>query len=230
MRIFSREKQQSSPKNISIGALATGLLLAFMFGVAVGFSLANQPETVAEVEVDRYDIPIDEYDAVYGSPDAPVVIVEFTDYQCPYCQRYYVQTFSQIIETYGDQIYYVVKDLPLVSIHPEAVPAAIAAHCAEEQDAFWEYHEQLFLQEQGLGEAAYQNYAENLGLNLTAFNQCLDSSRYDQAVLADTDILESINAPISTPTFFINGQYIAGAQAFSTFAQVIDAELETAAQ
>lgn len=239
MRIFSREKRETGNKNLSISILFAGLPLTFIFGLMVGYQLWGQPDGQAAnpsaaqpnqqpAAAQRYDIPIDDFDEVRGPADAKVVMVEFTDYECPYCQRYYIETYTQIIETYGDQILYVVKDLPLTSIHPNAVPAAIAAHCAGEQDSFWEFHGLLFEREGGLNDQLYQGFAENLNLEMDSFNDCLDSGRYDQAVLADTNILQRINARISTPTFFINGQYVAGAQPFSVFAGLIEAELAAA--
>jgi protein-disulfide isomerase len=132
------------------------------------------------------------------------------------------------MNTYGDQIHYVFKDLPLSSIHPDAVPAANAAHCADEQDDFWTYHKLLFSGQLGLSDDAYLAYADSLGLDMDAFATCLAENRYVDVVMEDTSVLTAINAPLSTPTFFINGQYVAGAQPFSTFAQLIDAELEAA--
>jgi protein-disulfide isomerase len=230
MRIFNREKPEGSQKKISISALGVGLVMAFVFGVAFGYQWGNQPyqEDEEETVAQRLDIPIDEDDGTRGSPDAPVVIIEFTDYECYYCNRYYTETFSQIIEAYGDQIYYVVKDLPLPSIHPNAIPSAKAVHCASEQDAFWEYHDMLFGQALGLSDEAYQSYAQGLGLDMSAFNDCLDNGRYDQLVLADIDVLEANRIPLSTPTFFINGQYLAGAQPFSVFSEIIETELAAA--
>jgi protein-disulfide isomerase len=209
-------------------------------GLMVGYRLWGQPEAQAgdqpaaqpaqqqQGNARRQNIPIDEYDAVRGPADAKVVMIEFTDYECPYCQRYYTETFTQIMEAYGDQILYVVKDLPLVNIHPNAAPAAIAAHCAGEQDSFWEFHGMLFSQELGLNDEAYQSYAQNLELDLPSFNDCITSTRYDQAVLADMTILQQVGAQISTPTFFINGMYVAGAQPFSVFAEIIESELAAA--
>jgi protein-disulfide isomerase len=236
MRIFDKEKKKDGDQNLTISLLIAGLPIMLIVGLFIGYQLwgQDQPNPDAQAQQQgndptrRVEIPIDEYDVVRGPADAKVTVVEFTDYQCPYCQRYYVQTYQRIIEEYGDQIRYVLKDLPLTSMHPEAAPAAVAAHCANEQDSFWEYHELLFLQPQGLGEQAYQTYAENLGLDIAIFNDCLDSGDYDQAVLADIDILTSAGVPLSTPTFFINGQYIAGAQPFEAFAQVIEAELAAA--
>lgn len=229
MRIFNRDKNRTGNNNLLVSLLWAGLPIAFIAGLMFGYQLWGKDRPAAQEQAAapdrRVEIPIDKYDAVRGPKDAKVVMVEFTDYQCPYCQRYYNETFNQIIAAYGDQIQYVLKDLPLESIHPEAVPASIAAHCAGEQDAFWEYHDLLFSMELGLGDEAYQAYAQTLEIDTDEFNDCLSSGRYSQAVVADINILTANGIPLSTPTFFINGRYIAGAQAFATFAQVIEAEL-----
>jgi protein-disulfide isomerase len=231
MRIFAKDSQKAVGSSSTITVLLAALPLSLLLGLWLGYQIWGTPNVQLDqqtAEIESYDIPIDEYDAVRGPADAKVTIVEFTDYECGYCQRYYTTTFPQIIEQYGDQIQYVVKDLPLVSIHPNAIPASIAAHCAGEQNAFWEYHDLLFNMQFGLNDDAYQAYAQNLGLDLGSFNTCLDSGNYDRAVMADTNILTNINAPLSTPTFFINGQYLAGAQPFEVFAQLIEAELAAA--
>jgi protein-disulfide isomerase len=232
MRIFNRDRRETGKRDLTISAMLAGLPIAFLLGMLLGYQLWGKSGVIIDADqqtVNSFvDIPIDENDFVYGPADADVVVIEFTDYQCPYCQRYYMETFQQIIETYGDRILYVVKDLPLVTIHPEALPAAVAAHCAGEQDAFWEYHDLLFNQAYGLNDEAYQLYAEALGLDMSAFTSCVDSGRYNQVVLEDTDVLEANRVPLSTPTFFINGTYLAGAQPFSVFAQAIDAELAAA--
>jgi len=231
MRIFGKETQKTDRRNPSVSILFAGLPLSLLLGLWLGYQFWGRPNLQLDQqagEIPRYEIPIDEFDAVRGPADAKVTIVEFTDYECPYCQRYSTTTFHQIIEQYGDQIRYVVKDLPLVSIHSNAIPASIAGHCAGEQNSFWEYHDLLFTMQLGLNDQAYQSYAQNLGLDLDSFNDCLNSGRYDRAVLADTNILTNINAPVSTPTFFINGQYLAGAQPFEVFAGLIEAELAAA--
>jgi len=231
MRIFGNETQKTDRRSPSVSILFAGLPLSLLLGLWLGYQLWGKPNVQLDQqtgEITRYEIPIDEHDAVRGPADAKVTIVEFTDYECSYCQRYYTSTYPQIMEQYGDKVRYVVKDLPLVSIHPNAIPASIAVHCASEQDAFWEYHDLLFNMQFGLGDEAYQSYAQNLDLDLGSFNTCLGSGRYDRAVLADTSILTNINAPVSTPTFFINGQYVAGAQPFEIFAQLIEEELAAA--
>ncbi len=226
----NKRKGASASSNIT-SVLIAGLPFMFIAGLFVGFQLWGKPNVQADQEANvtqRYEIPISNDDPYLGSLDAPVTIVEFSDYECPYCQRYHSETFAQIINTYGDQIRYVFKDLPLTSIHPDAVPAANAAHCADEQNVFWTYHELLFSGQLGLSDDAYLAYADSLGLDMAAFSTCLAENRYVDVVMEDTAVLTAINAPLSTPTFFINGQYVAGAQAFSTFAQIIDAELEAA--
>jgi protein-disulfide isomerase len=207
----------------------------FIAGLFVGYQVWGKPNVQADQAANnpsnpapRYEITIEDDDPVLGSEDAMVTIVEFSDYECPYCQRYHSQTFSQILATYGDQIRYVFKDLPLTSIHPNAVPAANAAHCAHEQNAFWDFHNLLFSMQQGLNDNAYAAYANQLGLDTASFEECLNEGRYVNVVMQDTNVLTAINAPLSTPTFFINGQYLAGAQPFSEFARLIDAELESA--
>lgn len=230
---MSQKNKKSAVSNpTAFSALIAGLPLMFIAGMFVGYQIWGKPNVQADQasvnpsgEIPRYVIQITEDDPVLGSQDAAVTIIEFSDYECPYCQRYHAQTFSQIIATYGNQIRYVFKDLPLSSIHPNAVPAANAAHCAREQNAFWDFHDLLFSMQQGLNDQAYNNYALQLGLDTTAFEECLNEGRYINLVMEDTSILTAINAPLSTPTFFINGQYLAGAQPFSEFARLIEAEL-----
>ncbi len=228
-------RKRAAPNNTAFSALIAGLPLMFIAGMFVGYQLWGKPNVQADQAADspstpaqRYDIPIEDDDPVLGSETAAVTIIEFSDYECPYCQRYHDQTFDQILATYGDQIRYVYKDLPLTSIHPNAVPAANAAHCAHEQNAFWDFHDLLFSLQRGLNDTAYVAYADQLGLDMPSFEECLNEGRYVNIVMKDTAVLTAINAPLSTPTFFINGQYLAGAQPFSVFAQLIDAELESA--
>jgi len=224
-------KKRSAPKPASVSALIAGLPLMFLAGMFLGYQIWGTPNIQADQAADssgRYEIPIEDDDPVLGRADAPVTIVEFSDYECPYCQRYHAETFSQIIDTYGDQIRYVFKDLPLTSIHANAVPAANAAHCAHEQNMFWEFHDLLFSMQLGLSTEAYFAYANALGLDQATFEACLNEGRYVNTVMEDVGVLTRLNAPLSTPTFFINGQYLAGAQPFSVFAQMIEAELENA--
>lgn len=176
------------------------------------------------------DVPIADAYGI-GDPDAPVIIVEYTDYQCPYCGRHAQQTFPQIKEQYIDtgQVYYVFKDFPLTSIHPQAVEAAEAARCAGEQEAFAAMHDLLFGGQQewnGRDDAAaiFTTYAGQLDLDTTAFSDCLASDKYHEAIGADLE--EGIGFGIQgTPGFFINGRFLSGAQPFANFQQAIESTL-----
>lgn len=164
-----------------------------------------------------------------GEKDAPVTIVEFSDYQCPYCKRYIDETYPQIWEEYGSQIYYIFRDYPL-PFHPHAQKTAEAARCAGDQGKYWEMHDLLFSERDQWAEkeeidADLANYAARLGLNKSEFNECLSSGKYAQAVKDDMALGEKMGVS-GTPTFFINGQKLVGAQPFEAFRVIIDAELE----
>ena len=184
----------------------------------------SEPQGASETpQVVRYDIPIDD-DPIIGPEEAPITIVEFSDYECPYCQRWHTEVFERLLEAYPDEVRLVYRDFPLASIHPNATPAAIAANCAREQDVFWDYHDKLFKMELGLNTEAYQEYASQLEIDTEEFNECLDSGRYDEEVQADFDFAANLGVR-STPTFFINGIAVVGAQPFEVFQQVIEQEL-----
>ena len=184
---------------------------------------AGVPEVEPTPEFQRYDIPEDD-DPVLGPDQAPITIVEFSDYECPYCRKWHVEVWPQLQAAYGDQIRLVYRDFPLTSIHGNAVSAATAANCASDQDAYWEYSEKLFSMKLNLGRSTYENYAEELGLDMAAFNQCLDDGTYVDEVMADYQFAADLGVR-STPTFFINGIPVVGAQPFEVFKNVIDGEL-----
>jgi protein-disulfide isomerase len=163
-------------------------------------------------------------DPVKGPAAAPVTIVEFSDFQCPFCSRVN-PTLKQIEETYGDKVRIVFRDYPLLQIHPQAAKAAEAASCAAEQGKFWEMHDKLFANQQKLAVADLKAHATELGLKAEEFNQCLDSGKKEAGWKKDLEegTAYGIN---STPAFFINGRLISGAQPFEAFKQLIDEELE----
>jgi protein-disulfide isomerase len=129
-----------------------------------------------------------------------------------------------LIDAYGDQIRFVYRDFPLESIHANAKPAAEAANCANEQGEFWEYHDKLFSMELGLSSEAYQEYATQLGLDIDEFQECFESGRYQEEVQLDFEFAANLGVR-STPTFFVNGIAVVGAQPFEVFQQVIEKEL-----
>jgi protein-disulfide isomerase len=199
--------------------------LAFFLGLGGGYLLwgSKTPTVAADTNsVKRVDVSTDD-DPSIGPADAPVTIIEFSDYQCPYCQVWYKQVYQQLLASYPDKIRFVYRDLPL-PMHPEAVPAAEAANCAGEQNAYWKYHDALFDQQYGLNRAAYEHYAADLGLDTEAFAACLDSHRYQGEVQADAN--DATRVGISgTPSFVVNGRILVGALPFSDFKTVIDEEL-----
>jgi protein-disulfide isomerase len=184
---------------------------------------AAQVSTPATSQIVRYDVPVDD-DPAIGPEDAPITIVEFSDYECPYCRKWHSEVFTKLQDEYPQQVRLVYRDFPLSSIHANAAPAAEAANCANEQGKFWPYHENLFSMELGLSDEAYQKYATRLGMNVQSFQECMESNRYEAEVQADYQFAADLGVR-STPTFFINGIAIVGAQPFDVFKQVIDKEL-----
>jgi protein-disulfide isomerase len=163
-----------------------------------------------------------------GSDDAPVTMVEFTDYQCPFCGRFYSQTLDQIKTEYVDtgKVKLYIKDFPLDSIHPQARPAANAARCAAEQGNFWDFHDKLFDNQGSLSESNYKIWAGEIGVDQAQFDSCLDSKKYDELVTADLN--EGTAAGIrGTPGFIVDGQLVSGAQPFAAFQQIIEASLSS---
>jgi protein-disulfide isomerase len=157
-----------------------------------------------------------------GGAKAPVTIIEFSDYQCPFCKRA-ESVVDQVMTTYGDKVRLVFRDYPL-PMHPQARPAAEAANCANAQGKFWEYHQKLFANQSALSEDKLKEYAKELGLDTAKFNQCLDAKQFKAAI--DKDIEDGSKVGVSgTPAFFINGRMLSGAQPFDKFKEVIDDEL-----
>jgi protein-disulfide isomerase len=157
-----------------------------------------------------------------GPASAPIELVEFSDFQCPFCLRAH-PTVQQVLSTYGDKIRFVYRNYPLPS-HPNARPAAEAAQCANEQGKFWEYHDRLFADQTKLSDADLKASAAALGMDAPKFNTCLDSHKYKTRI--DTDLQAGNEAGVNgTPAFFVNGRLLNGAQPYEEFKRVIDEEL-----
>jgi len=179
----------------------------------------NSPGVAERVEVDIGNAP------VLGDKNAPVTIVEFSDYQCPYCERHFTQTYPQLKANYVDtgKAKIVFMDFPL-SFHPEAQKAAEAARCAGEQGKYWEMHDKLFENQATLSPENEKKWARELGIDGAKFDTCLNSGKYTKAVQDDLNYGASLGIQ-GTPGFFVNGILVNGAQPFSAFKAVIDAEL-----
>lgn len=160
---------------------------------------------------------------VRGNPNAPVMIVEFSDFQCPFCRR--VQpTLTALLRRYPDKVALSYRDFPLREIHPQAQGAAEAARCAGDQGKFWEYHDRLFAEGTAFDRPALLGHAQALGLDAKTFEACVDSGRYRAAVEADVEAANRAGVA-GTPAFFINGVFLDGAQPITQFEKVVDAEL-----
>lgn len=211
--------------------LAGFLPVVFLLGLGLGWLLwgadspsneqANQPAATAPVR--RIAVEVGDSPAL-GPADAPITIVEFSDYECPFCARWHQQVYKRLMQEYEGKIRFVYRDFPLTSIHANATPAAIAAHCAGEQGAYFPFHDALFSYQYELGREAYLTYAAELGLDSQSFTACLEENRHADKVQASLDYGLSVGVS-STPTFFVNGIAIVGAQPYEVFQQVIEQEL-----
>ncbi|HUE88657.1 MAG TPA: thioredoxin domain-containing protein [Vicinamibacterales bacterium] len=170
----------------------------------------------------RQEVGIEPTDPVKGPAGAPITIVEYSDYQCPYCARVN-PALDRVVQTYGDKVKIVFKDFPLPN-HPEAPKAAEAAHCAGEQGNYWEMHDRLFANQQSLQIPQIKQYATALELDMNAFNQCLDSGKHASRVAENMKAGEALGVA-STPTLYVNGRPVVGAQPFEFFKAIIDEEL-----
>ena len=211
------------------------VVVAFCVGVLTGYFIwgrntaAKTPSPSAaaaaatQPSFRRYDIPTEGFPST-GPADASITIVEFSDFQCPYCQKWYAQVYQPLMAAYPGKIRFVYRNFPLTQIHPQAMPAAEASLCAGEQNAYWQYHDKLFENSAALNDDLYATLAADLGLDTTAFETCMSTHKYQDKIKADMQFSIDLGVQ-STPTFFINGIPIVGAQPLANFQQVIDNEL-----
>jgi len=164
-------------------------------------------------------------DTIKGDKDAPVTIVEWSDFECPFCTRFYTQTLGQIDEQYikTGKVKLIYRDFPL-GFHANAQKAGEAAECAGEQEKFWEMHDKLFEEGVSGGVDSFKQFAKDLGLDAAKFDECLDSGAMADEVKKDMADGAAVGIT-GTPGFIINGQLVSGAQPFENFKQVIEAEL-----
>lgn len=256
-----RERRATGPivirKSTVYIVLATALLFfALGFFAHSFFYPGNPTQTAVKASADsnpasarpepdqaaagRITVSVDD-DPVLGREDAPLTIIEFSDFQCPFCRTFWSRTLDQLTTNYIDtgRIKFVYRDFPISSIHPGAQPAAEATECADDQGKYWEMHDKIFERqnEQGRGTVQFdvadlKAWAAEIGLNMEEFNDCLDSGKYAQEV--QKDLLDGQRAGVrGTPTFFIGTEQdgyveLVGAQPYAAFRQVIEAELELA--
>jgi|GEM_PF-421036 len=197
--------------------------------------IANGLEAVPEPGLDelpplpkgRYTVDIGD-SPVRGPKNAPITIVTFSDFQCPYCARL-EKTLARLTERYGDKLRVVWKDAPNLEFHKEAMLAHQAARAAGEQGRFWEMHDRIFRRPYLLNRSMFERYAQELGLDMERFRAVLDSGKYQDAIREEFAYGVSLAGPSGTPTVFINGRLITGAYPYDVFRQIIDEELARAA-
>lgn len=186
------------------------------------FTAAGNLSAKDKVIVDAAGL-IRAHNPTLGSAASPITIIEFIDFECPFCQKEY-PVFTQVIDTYGSAVRIVFKHFPLSNIHPNATAAAFAAACADEQKKFWEYYDLLFTEKQ-LDSASLFSYADILNLNKTTFENCLASERLAPQIQQDFE--DGIVAGVrGTPTYFLNNRKIEGAIPFDMWEELILAELQ----
>ncbi len=183
---------------------------------AAAVAAAPQPTALppAPITVDVGNSP------TWGSENAKVTVVEYSDFSCTFCERFFQLTYPQLQQQYGDKIRFVYKNFAFLTQDSE--PAAIAAICAHEQGKFWEYHDALFNDQHTRGRDSYIKFATSVGVpNIAQFTQCIDSNKYAATVQADTAQGQNYGVT-GTPTFFINGVALVGAQPIDVFKSSID--------
>jgi protein-disulfide isomerase len=190
----------------------------------------TRSSTGGGVQPTLMDVVIERTRHFKGDPNAPVTIVEFGDFQCPFCGRFAAEAGRQIDEEYVQTGLVRFGYQHFAFLGPESQWAAEASECAAEQDGFWAYHDLLFERQAGENQGAFSKenlkaFAADLELDTAAFNECLDSGRYTSLIAEDRTWVRSLGVQ-STPSFLINGQPLVGAQPFEVFQQAIEAALD----
>lgn len=206
-------------------------------GVIIAGAVVYQPadkrvgggnEQVINEPAPSYETPTVDDDVVLGEADAPVTVIVFGDYECPFCERLYQDAEKQMREEYikTGKVKMVYRDYPL-SFHPSAQPAAEAAECAGDQGKYWQYHDALFERQSTLATLNYIDLAGELGLDKTAFKSCVETNKFASEVAQDQ--ADGIAAGVDgTPASFINGKLVSGAVPYATFKAAIEAALAEA--
>ncbi len=179
-------------------------------------SAPGRPDPTKVYEIELGSAPI------RGSEDAKVTIVEWADFQCPFCVRVH-PTLEKLGEEYGDQVRFAFKHLPL-SMHKKARAAHEATEAAHRQGKFWEMHDRIFANPRDLSPETYLRYAKEIGLDIDQYNRDLKSSSVRKVVDADLALARELGVT-GTPSFFINGRFLSGAQPYASFARMVDEEL-----
>ena len=187
--------------------------LKTQYGVDISLPAPNIPRLVVSADDDPF----------IGPEEAPITIIQFAEFQCPYCGKA-GEAIDQVMEEYAGQVKMVYRDFPL-GFHDRAIPAAVAANCAGEQNKYWEMHQLLMADQRSLAEENFVSHAQTLSLDMTKWNTCRQDPSQEAEVKKDMEDGAALGVT-GTPAFFINGIMLSGAQPFEQFKEVIDRELE----
>lgn len=207
-----------------------GAFLAYYHGKAATGAVAQNPPVVQQPTAGqptaapaKVNFTITKDDHVLGASNAKVTLVEFSDFECPYCSAL-APTLGQILKDYAGKVRLVYKQFPL-SFHQYAAKAAEASECASEQGKFWEMHDLMFANQSQLSDTIFSTWAKQLGLNVSKFDSCVSSNKYAARIQADQQ-LGSQSGVDGTPATFVNGQLVSGAVPYADFKSIIDAALK----
>ena len=209
---------------IVLGA-AVGLAVGWLLWRGAGPASVGSGEGVAASAGVDYVHGVDvSNDPTLGPADAPITIVEFSDFECPFCSRFAQSTAPALRRHYGDRIRWIFVNYPLRSIHPNAYEAALAGECAAEQERFWPFYDALFSGRHQLSSSGYSAAAREIGLDEERFETCYRNADHAPEVALDIQEGEKFYI-LGTPTFYVNGKRMEGAQRPEAFAAVIDSLL-----
>lgn len=207
------------------GVLIAGAIL-YTQGIRVPTS-DTKAQIQGQIGQTKVDLKLRDTDHILGNPNAQVLVIEYSDFQCPFCGRMFAETLPLLKENLvkTGKIKFVYRHFPLRSIHSNAQKAAEASECASEQGKFWEYHDLIFERQNSMGIDSFKAWAKELGLNSAQFDSCLDSGKYAERV--DVDYNEGLALGVNgTPATFVNGKLVSGAVPFEEFEKVINEELK----
>lgn len=231
------QKSESDKLLIPGAIIVAGVLIAgavlYSGGLLGGSGSVGKGGAAIEEALPK-NVNIEDDDAALGSPSAPVVLVEFSDFQCPFCRKLWRDSLPQITEKYikTGKVRFVYRDFPISSIHPGAESAAMAGECAEDQGKFWEMHDKIFSEQDKMGQGTVEfgvsdlkRWAREIGLDGTALDACLDSGKYKSEVAKDYSDGSALGVS-GTPHVFVNGKLlIRGALPYTQIEQIIEQEL-----
>jgi len=225
------DDQPLSEPRSRLGRAASLVVLGVLGGLALGWlawrareAPSSAPAGGAPAGVEYVEGVDVSNDPVLGPADAPITIIEFSDFECPFCSRFARQTAPALRRQYGDRLRWIFVNYPLRSIHPNAYEAALAGECAAEQELFWPFYDALFSGRHRISPAGYEEAARTVGLDIERFQACYENADHAAEVALDMKEGEKFYV-LGTPTFYVNGKRMEGAQRPEAFAAVIDSML-----